>query len=108
MKGGSPSLQKDITTTSGLQHLTTQIVGTTHEVLAYGDCTDDCFALIENTHATAVVEVGVVVAATFYPLFEIPAGEEAQIPRLSSLAGTYLKSSVASTEVSILLAKIAA
>ena len=36
-------IQTEIATTSDLIVETTQIVGTTHELIALGDCTDDCY-----------------------------------------------------------------
>lgn len=103
-----PNKTESVATTSELLHQTTQLVGTSHEQLSIGDMTDDCLAILRNSHATATVEVGVEVSSTFYPLFEIPAGETAKLPRISSLAGTHLKASGASTPVLVALYKVVA
>lgn len=103
-----PTKTESVATTSEIIHQTTQIVGTTHEALSIGDSTDDCLCVLRNTHATATVEVGVEVSAIFYPLFDIPAGESAKLPRISSLAGTFVKSSVVSTGLLVALYKVAA
>lgn len=98
-----------VETTSEIINDSTQIVGTTHELLDAGDATDDCFAKIEHSHASAVVQIGVDNGGTFVPLFDIPAGgPPAIIPRVSALASTYLKSDTASTPVRVMLAKIVA
>ncbi len=105
---GIPQEQEVVTTSSvrALQNI--QLVGTSHELVTVGDMTDSCMVLLKNTHATAVVEVGLVVAATFYPLFNIPPGERSKLSRASSLAGLYFKSNVVDTELEVTLYKIAA
>lgn len=105
--GSVPQEQETIVTTSNKVYTNYQDVGTSHEALAYGDITDDCVCVLKNTHATAVIEVGVVVSSTFYPLFKIPAGERSKLSRLSGLASTYVKSSVAGAELEVTLYKIA-
>lgn len=98
----------DVSTTSGRTHgPATQLVGTTEELLQAGDMTDDLLTVLRNIHATQYIEVGLVVAATFYPLFKIPAGEEAVLPRLSAVANVYVKGSGADTELNVLHFKIA-
>lgn len=92
-----PSKTETVATTSDVIHSTTQLVGTTHEVISAGDATDNVLTMLENLHATAYVEVGVVVSATFYPVFKIPAGETAKMPRTSVLATTYVKASAVDT-----------
>lgn len=92
-----PSKTESVVTTSDVIHSTTQLVGTSHEAISAGDATDDVMTILENLHATQVVEVGVVVAATFYPLFNLPAGETAKMPRLTALADCYVKADGAST-----------
>jgi hypothetical protein len=98
-----------IVTTSDLIDEKTQIVGTTHEVIAVGDMTDDAYVEISNPHATAVVQIGVDDTGVFVPLIDIPPGYPAAvIPQASTLAAMYLKSSVASTPVRVTLVKIVA
>lgn len=105
--GGVPNEQETVASSSSLLRQLSQIVTTTHEVIDFGDMTDNCMAFIKNPHATAIIEVGVLVAGTFYPLFTVPPGERAKLPRCSSLAGTYLKSNTVSTPVEVTLYKIA-
>ena len=96
-----------VSTTSDLKRENTQIVGTAHELIEVGDCTDDCFVKIENKHATALVQVGLEVSAAFVGVIDIPAGgPPAIIPIATTLGSTYLKSSVASTPVRVTLIKV--
>jgi hypothetical protein len=98
-----------IDTTSPLIVDNTQLVGTTHELVAVGDVTDDAFMVVQNMHATALVSVGLDVSTVFTPLVDIPAGgPPAIIPIASTLAATYLKSTVASTPVRVTLIKVVA
>jgi hypothetical protein len=104
-----PSKQKTIETTSGLVFDATQVVGTTHEVLAVGDVTDDAVLIIDNLHATATVQIGIDDSSVFVPIIDIPAGYPAAVlPIASSLAGLYLKSSAANTSVRVAAFKIVA
>lgn len=93
-------------TTSDIVSDNTQIVGTTHELIAVGDVTDDAIVRIENLHDTAIVSVGHDVAASFVGLIDIPPGEVAILPRASTLATTYLDSDTASTPVRVTMFKI--
>jgi hypothetical protein len=105
----TPTTIYSVETTSDLRNENTQLVGTTHELIALGDVTDDAFAMIENLHATALVQVGRDIAAAFVGVIDIPAGgPPAILPLVTTLAETYLKSSVASTPVRITLIKVAA
>jgi len=102
-----PLSQVTVATTSELSLDGVQVVGTTHEVVAAGDVTDDAYMEVENLHATALVQIGGDAAGTFVPWCDIPAGyPEARFPIVSTLATTYLKSSVASTPVRVKLVKI--
>jgi hypothetical protein len=94
------------TTTTEIKSDNTQIVGTTHELIAAGDVTDNAVCRIENLHATATVSVGGDSAGSFVKWFDIPAGEVAYMPRVGALASTYLKSTTASTSVQVTLAKV--
>lgn len=99
----------EVSTTSDLRNENTQLVGTTHELIAIGDITDDAFCMIENLHATALVQVGREIAAAFVGVIDIPAGgPPAILPLVSTLAETYMKSDTASTPVRITLIKVAA
>jgi hypothetical protein len=102
-----PSRVYNVVTTSGIVSDNTQLVGTTHEQVAIGDVTDDAFLMVQNMHATALVQVGLDVSTVFTPLVDIPAGgPPAIIPIASTLADTYLKSTVASTPVRVTLIKV--
>ncbi len=95
------------TTTSELNTDNVQIVGTTHEVIAAGDVTDNAACRIENLHATAIISVGGDAAGSFVKWFDVPPGEVAYLPRVGALASTYLDSDTASTPVQITLIKVA-
>jgi len=99
----------EVETTSDLLAVNTQLVGTGHELISIGDITDDAMVIIENLHATALVQVGHDVAAAFSGLIDIPAlGPPAILPVATALATTYLKSDTASTPVRVTLVKIVA
>ena len=103
-----PLKEVETSTTSELNTENVQIVGTTHEVIAAGDVTDSAACRIENLHATAVVSVGGDNTGSFVKWFDIPPGEVAFLPRVGTLASTYLDSDTASTPVSVTLIKIVA
>ena len=106
---GIPTKAFSAATTSNIISDNTQIVGTTHELIAAGDVTDDAMAIVENLHATALVRIGGDAAGSFVPWIEIPAGgPPAILPVVATLASTYLISSVASTSVRVTLVKIVA
>ena len=105
----TPLAQTSIATTSELYSDNTQIVGTSHELIAAGDVTDDAIAIIENLHATATVTIGGDDTGAFVPWIDIPAGYPAAVlPQVATLASTYLQSTDASTPVRVTLAKIVA
>lgn len=106
--GGWPQFTETVDTTSSIIHQTTQLVGTTHEAVSTGDVSGTPLAVVRNEHASAIVQLGVEVAATFYPLIDIPPGETAKIPRFSNLANLYVESDTASTPVTISLHQISA
>jgi hypothetical protein len=104
-----PTKVFSVATTSDVLSDNTQLVGTTHEQVAVGDVTDDAFVVVQNLHATALVQIGIDDSAVFAPVVDIPAGgPPAIIPIASTLADTYLKSSVASTPVRVTLIKVVA
>lgn len=105
---GIPQEQEVVTSTTARALQNTQLVGTSHELITIADMTDSCMLLLKNMDAAAIVEVGLVVAATFYPLFNIPPGERSKLSRVSALGSLYLKSNVANTELEVTLYKIAA
>ena len=105
----SPLKSYQIETTSELLLDNTQIVGTTHEVLAIADITDDALAIIENLSPTATIEIGGDAAAVFVPWIRIPPGYPAAVlPVVESLAATYLISSAVTTPIRVRLYKIVA
>lgn len=104
-----PNEQTSVSTTSELYTDNTQIVGTTHELIAAGDVTDDAIARIENLSTTATVLVGGDSGGSFVEWFSIPPGYPAAIiPQVGALASTYLKASGASTPIRVSLFKISA
>jgi len=103
-----PNQKSEVSTTSDLSPIGEQIVGTTHELVAAGDVTDTALMIITNLHATATVSVGGDAAGSFVKWFDIAPGDPpAVLPRVGTLASTYLKSSAASTAVGVTLVKIA-
>ena len=103
-----PNRTSTVETTSDLSPIGEQVVGTTHELVAAGDVTDTALMIITNLHATATVSVGGDAAGSFVKWFDIAPGDPpAVLPRVGTLASTYLKSSAASTTVGITLVKIA-
>jgi hypothetical protein len=62
-----------------------QAIGTTYEAITVGDVATAGYAYFTNIDATNYVELGVEVAATFYPLVRIDAGKTAGPFRLSTL-----------------------
>lgn len=104
--GGIPQTQEEVLTDSSAFSQATQLVGTSHEAIAAGDVADSAMCLIKNAHDTATVSVGIEESAVFYPLLEIPPGETAKLPRLTSLAGTFLKSDETDTPVVVSLYEI--
>jgi hypothetical protein len=98
-----------VETSSSLRNENTQLVGTAHELIALGDITDDAFCIVENLHATALVQIGREISAAFVGVVDIPAGgPPAILPIVTTLGETYLKSDTASTPVRITLIKVAA
>lgn len=105
----APVKVSSVDTTSEIFAETTQVVGTTHELVAAGDATDDCMLIVENLSATATISIGGDATGAFVPWMEIPPGyPDARLPIVSALASTYLKSDTASTPIRITLVKITA
>ena len=104
-----PLSQVTIETTSEQALDNVQVVGTSHELVAVNDVTDDAYMEVQNLHATALVQIGGDASGTFVPWCDIPAGyPPARFPVVSTLANTYLQSSAASTPVRVILVKIVA
>lgn len=104
-----PQQTYTIATTSELAPMNEQIVGTTHEAIALGDVTDTAFCEISVLTDTAVVSVGGDASGTFVKWFDMKKGDPpARMPRVGTLASTYLKSDTASTIVQVKLIKIVA
>ena len=97
-----------IETTSDAAAQVSQTVGTSHVALAVGGVTDDALARIRNLSTTATLTIGGDASTVFVPWFSIPPGEEASMPRVESLADTYIRASAASTEAMVTLYKIVA
>ena len=82
---------------------TTQLVGTTHEAYVAGDLATAGVARFLNLDTTNYVEIGVDVAATFYPLVRILPGESYSM-RLSILT-FYLRANTAAVNVDCLVSE---
>ena len=78
----------------------TQNVGTTHEALVVTDIATLGWAFIQNLDATNFVQIGVDVAATFYPVMRLKPGE-ATVVRLEPTATIYLEADTAACLVDI-------
>ena len=104
----SPLKEFRVSTTSEIYSDNTQIVGTSHELVAAGDVTDTACMIVENLHATATIEIGGDDTGAFVSWITIPPGSPpAILPLVSSLAATYLLSDTASTPIRVTLAKVA-
>ena len=98
-----------VETDSEIAHDTTQIVGTSHELISAGDATDTVFARIENLSTTATIKIGGDASTVFVPWIAIAPGDPpAIVPRVEALASTYLQASAADTPIRITLCKIVA
>jgi len=73
-------------------------IGTSHEAVAPTDLTNKGWALFKNLDDTNFVEVGVDVAATFYPLIKLLPGEQVQV-RLSPSVSLYAKADTAAVRL---------
>lgn len=95
-------------TTSELAHLTTQLVSSSaHELLDYGDLSDDVVCYLKNNDAAAIVKYGVDVGATFYPVGQVHPGKRVRLGILEDVTATYVKSDVNDSELEVQLYKIA-
>lgn len=104
----APLKQTSIETTSELFLTSVQVVGTTHEVIAAADVTDDAFLFVTNLSDTATISIGGDSGGYFVEWFFLAPGDpEAFLGRVGALASTYLKSTAASTPIQVRLAKIA-
>lgn len=106
--GAIPQRATSVSTSSSVITQSVQIVGTTHEAIAAGDVTDDAMAILINQSDSETITVGGDDAAAFVPWFDIPPGEEAKLPRLSAIAGTYVQASDADTPLLVSLYKVVA
>ena len=77
-----------------------QVIGTTHETVAGDGVTSQGFAFFKNLDNTNFCDVGVDVAATFYPLMRIPPGESFLV-KLSPSATIYAKADTASIRLDV-------
>ena len=73
----------------------TQDIGTTHELVGVlADLTAEGYFIATNLDATNFIEIGVDVAAAFYPLLRLKAGESA-MGRLAPGTAVYAKADTA-------------
>lgn len=95
------------TLTGSTAALIPMTIGTSHEVIATGDITDDGgFGMIVNLSTTATVQVGVDVAATFYPLITVPPSERSGPFRWADISAAYVVSDEASTNIQVATAEL--
>ncbi len=78
----------------------TMVAGTTQLVIPVSDITTPGYLYAKNIHATAIIQIGVYVSTTFYPVAELKPGEENNF-RWATGATLYIKSDTASTLVQI-------
>lgn len=106
--GGFPTAQQQIDTVSVRRSITTQIVGTTEEVVAYGDLSaTECLAYMRCLTDGAEITYGTVVSATYYPIGVLNSAlGYAKLGIVDNLANLYVKSDTADTEVEIVLHEI--
>lgn len=78
-----------------------QTIGTTEELLAVGDVATKGYARFMNIDATNYVEIGSYVAATFYPLIKLKAGETA-VCRLSAVT-VYARANTAAVNLDYMI-----
>ena len=95
-----PTTQMDQTTAGG-GGPGYQSIGTTYEAIAFGDIAPGLVAAY-NLDATNYVELGIVQAATFYPLIKLfPGGDYPTIFHLAAGVTLYAKANTASCNISI-------
>jgi hypothetical protein len=75
--------KRDQTTQGGIAQV--QDVGTTHELLDVGDVGTEGMVHVRNLDSTNYVEIGVDVAATFYPVIKLSPGDPAVFPAGATL-----------------------
>lgn len=75
-----------------------QEIGTSHELVGITDITNKGFCYFGNLDTTNYVEIGVDVAATFYPLIKLSAGESATL-RLSPSVAVYAQANTAAVKL---------
>jgi hypothetical protein len=80
----SRQMQIDVSATPKISN--TQTVGTSHEAMVLGDVASLGALWVLNTDATNYVEIGVEVAATFYPVIRLQPGDWGFIPRVGTAA----------------------
>ncbi len=75
-----------------------QEIGTSHELVSITDISSKGFTYFGNLDTTNYVEIGVDVAATFYPLIKLLPGESA-IMRLSPSVAVYAQANTAAIDL---------
>lgn len=72
------TITKQITQTGNPYSAGVQNIGTTHELLVFGDVATPGITQLLNTDSTNYVEIGIVTGGVFYPLTKLKAGEPQQ------------------------------
>ena len=92
-------LQVDQATQGGIGSV--QTIGTTYEAIALGDVSTEGYAQFINLDASNFVDIGIDVAATFYPVVRLLAGETA-VFRVSTQA-LYAKADTAAVKLDVFI-----
>ena len=79
-----------------------QNIGTTAELVALGDVATVGYAYFANLDATNFVQIGIDVAATFYPVIKLNPGE-GQVFRIDPAATLYAKADTAACNLDTLI-----
>jgi len=99
----SRQTSKQVTQSAIGTYQNTQTVGTTYEAVAVGaDLGTAGYAVFTNLDLTNYVEVGVEVAATFYPFVKLKAGESAQLRLATSTL--FAKANTAAVKLEVIIA----
>lgn len=97
----SRSISDSVTVTGNATCGGVQTIGTTHEAIGKGDIGTCGFMRVMNIDSTNYVELGVEVAATFYPFVKLKPGESS-VFRLGT-STPYAKANTASVRIDYLI-----
>ena len=84
----------------------TQIIGTTEEVIAYGDASTPGWAWFQNLDDTNYVEIGVKPASTFYPVIKLLAEDPPVLLKIADSVALYAKANTAEIKLNKLILEL--